>query len=206
MDFKEALTFRHACKVFDEYKIIEESDFIDILNAGVLAPRSMGLEPWEFEVVRDAPLREQIRKACWDQIQITSASELVVIYAKIADLRPNSEYVRASFARKTNKDENAKKAYLKAYEGFFERFKDERDIYGWAKAQCFLAAQNMMMQAAILGIDTCAIEGYDEKALNAVLGVNTELMRVAVILAFGFRIKPASPKIRQSLREKLRYR
>lgn len=26
MDFKEALTFRHACKVFDEYKIIEESD------------------------------------------------------------------------------------------------------------------------------------------------------------------------------------
>lgn len=25
MDFKEALTFRHACKVFDEYKIIEES-------------------------------------------------------------------------------------------------------------------------------------------------------------------------------------
>lgn len=54
MDFKEALTFRHACKVFDEYKIIEESDFIDILNAGVLAPSSMGLEPWEFEVVRDA--------------------------------------------------------------------------------------------------------------------------------------------------------
>lgn len=114
--------------------------------------------------------------------------------------------MRASFARKTNKDENARKAYLKAYEGFFERFKDERDIYGWAKAQCFLAAQNMMMQAAILGIDTCAIEGYDEKALNAVLGVNTELMCVAVILAFGFRIKPASPKIRQSLREKLRYR
>lgn len=92
MDFKEALTFRHACKVFDEYKIIEESDFIDILNAGVLAPSSMGLEPWEFEVVRNAPLREQIRKACWDQIQITSASELVVImpksliYAQIASM------------------------------------------------------------------------------------------------------------------------
>lgn len=56
MDFKEALTFRHACKVFDEYKIIEESDFIDILNAGVLAPSSMGLEPWEFEVVRDGSI------------------------------------------------------------------------------------------------------------------------------------------------------
>lgn len=103
MDFKEALTFRHACKVFDEYKIIEESDFIDILNAGVLAPSSMGLEPWEFEVVRDAPLREQIRKACWDQIQITSASELVVIYAKIADLHPNSEYVRLVLLEKQTK-------------------------------------------------------------------------------------------------------
>lgn len=36
MDFKEALTFRHACKVFDEYKIIEESDFIDILMLACL--------------------------------------------------------------------------------------------------------------------------------------------------------------------------
>lgn len=108
----------------------------------------MGLEPWEFEVVRDQSLREQIRKACWNQAQITSASELVIIYAKIADLRPNSEYVRASFARKTGKDDDARKAYLKTYESFFERFKDERDIYGWSKAQCFLAAQNMMMQSS----------------------------------------------------------
>lgn len=206
MDFKQALNYRHACKIFDEYKIIEESDFIDILNAGVLAPSSMGLEPWEFEVVRDQSLREQIRKACWNQAQITSASELVIIYAKIADLRPNSEYVRASFARKTGKDDDARKAYLKTYESFFERFKDERDIYGWSKAQCFLAAQNMMMQAAVLEIDSCAIEGYDESALNEILSVNTSLARVGVILAFGFRIKPAQPKIRQSLREKVRYR
>ena len=206
MDFKEALTYRHACKAFDEYKIIEESDFIDILDAGRMAPSSMGLEHWEFEVIRDSSLRQNIRKACWDQVQITSASELVVIYAKIADLKPGSEYVRASFARKTGKDEEAKKAYLQGYAGFYERFVDERDVYGWSKAQCFLCAQNMMMQAALLQIDSCAIEGYDENALNEVLDVDTSARRVALILAFGFRIRPAQPKVRQSLREILRYR
>ena len=86
MEFKEALAFRHACKVFDEYKIIEEDDFSDILEAGRLAPSSFGLEHWEFEIIRDKELRAKIRKACWDQIQITSASELIVIYTKIADL------------------------------------------------------------------------------------------------------------------------
>ena len=64
----------------------------------------------------------------------------------------------------------------------------------------------MMMQAALLQIDSCAIEGYDENALNEVLDVDTSARRVALILAFGFRIRPAQPKVRQSLREILRYR
>ena len=206
MEFKEALAFRHACKVFDEYKIIEEDDFSDILEAGRLAPSSFGLEHWEFEIIRDKELRVKIRKAFWDQIQITSASELIVIYAKIADLDPKSDYVKSSFARKTHHNAAAIEAYTNAFAGFFARFKDERDVYGWSKAQCFLAAQNMMMQAAILGIDSCAIEGYVESELNEVLGIDPSKKRVAMLLPFGYRIKEQSPQIRQSLHDIVRYR
>lgn len=206
MDFKEALMFRHACKVFDENKTISDADFKDILEAGRLAPCSLGLEQWEFEIIKDADLKQKIRLACWDQVQITSASELIVIYAKIADLRPESAYVKEQFSRKTHHDANAVAAYIERYKGFYTRFKDERDVYGWSKAQCFLACQNMMMQAACLGIDSCAIEGYEEAALNEVLGIDTSKKRVAMLLPLGYRIKEAQPKIRKKLEEIVSYR
>ncbi|EOD5178516.1 nitroreductase family protein [Campylobacter fetus] len=56
MNFKEALNFRHACKVFDENRKIDSADFNDILEAGRLSPSSMGMQPWEFEVIEDKEL------------------------------------------------------------------------------------------------------------------------------------------------------
>ena len=206
MDFKEALMFRHACKVFDESKSISDADFKDILESARLAPSSFGLEQWEFEVIRDVNLKQKIRTACWDQVQITSASELIVIYAKIADLKPESAYIKEQFSRKTHHDENAVAAYIERFKGFFARFGDDKEIYGWSKAQCFLACQNMMMQAALLGIDSCAIEGFEEAALNEVLGIDPAKKRVAMLLPLGYRIKEAQPKIRRNLDEIVSYR
>ena len=53
----------------------------------------------------------------------------------------------------------------------------------------------MMMQAAILGIDSCAIEGYNESELNEILGIDPAKKRVAMLLPFGYRIKEQKPQI-----------
>ncbi len=63
-----------------------------------------------------------------------------------------------------------------------------------------------MMQAAILGIDSCAIEGYNESELNEILGIDPAKKRVAMLLPFGYRIKEQKPQIRQSLHDIVRYR
>lgn len=206
MDFEKALKFRHACKIFDESRKISANDFEKILEAGRLAPSSFGIEQWELEVIRDSALREKIKKACWDQPQITTCSELIVIYAKIAELKADSSYIRESFSRKTNKSKEQTEAYIQAFSGFSTRFLDERDIYGWSKAQCFLCAQNMMMQAAILEIDSCAIEGYIEDELNAVLGIDPKQKRVAMLLPLGYRVNAQSPQIRRELKDIVKYR
>lgn len=206
MTFEQALEFRHACKAFDESKSISEADFKAILEAGRMAPSSFGLEQWQIEVIRDKALKSAIRPTCWNQVQITSCSELIVIYARITDLAPSSKYVRDAFMRKTNHSADETNAYISRYADFFKRFSDERDVYGWSKAQCFLCAQNMMMQAALLGIDSCAIEGFVESDLNAVLGIDSSKRRVAMLLPLGYRIKAAQPKIRHSLDEIVSYR
>ena len=160
----------------------------------------MGLEPWEFELIEDKNLREKLRGACWGQVQITSASKLLIIYAKISDLAPNSDYILCMVSRRMDKNSDAHKAYMGAINSVLEQVGFAPNlVFGWAKAQCFLSAMNMMNAAAFLGIDSCPIEGFVERDVNQILGINPDVKRVALILPFGYRIQEQKPKIRKNL-------
>lgn len=76
--FLEAMRFRHACKIFDENKKIDEDKFLDILESGRLSPSSMGMEPTRFVIIENTQLKEKLRILCWNQVQITSAAKVVV--------------------------------------------------------------------------------------------------------------------------------
>ncbi len=206
MNFQDALTFRHACKIFDETKTISTDDFNAILEAGRMAPSSFGLEHWQIEVIRDKNLKAAIRPPCWDQVQITSCSELLVIYARIADLIPSSDHIKMLFSRKAHHSPEQVNMYIEKYTNYFKRFANDSEIFGWSKAQCYICAQNMMMQAAVLGIDSCPIEGFEENDLNKVLGVDTKKRRVAMLLPLGYRVNEAQEKIRLNLDQIVSYR
>ena len=64
-DIRDALNFRYACKLFDESKKINEADFDLILEAGRLAPSSMGIEPWKFVVLQNEKLRQEVANVSW---------------------------------------------------------------------------------------------------------------------------------------------
>lgn len=51
MNFKELISKRRACKLFNDKKI-NEKDLHFILESGVLAPSSHGFEPWKFCSIR----------------------------------------------------------------------------------------------------------------------------------------------------------
>ncbi|EAK5801012.1 NAD(P)H-dependent oxidoreductase, partial [Campylobacter coli] len=50
MNFKELISKRRACKLFNDKKISEE-DLHFILESGILAPSSHGFEPWKFIIL-----------------------------------------------------------------------------------------------------------------------------------------------------------
>ena len=170
MTFSDVLAFRHACKIFDEKRAISDSEWTQILEAGRLAPSSLGLEPWEFELIENKNLREKLRGASWGQAQIASASKLLIIYAKISDLAPNSDYIFRMVSRRMDKNQDVHKAYMGVVNSVLEQVGLTPNlVFGWAKAQCFLSAMNMMNAAAFLGIDSCPIEGFVERDVNEIL-------------------------------------
>lgn len=206
MTFKESLNFRHACKIFDENKGISDTDFHEILEAARLAPSSFGLQHWKILVIENVELRNRLRQVCWNQAQITTASKLVIVLARMSELEPDSQYVAQTTA-KGGKTKEQHEAYLARYKGFFDaNIADNKDkLFGWSKAQCFLAAGSMMSMAATLGIDSCPIEGFEENKVLEILGIDSKLYRVAIILPFGYRVRKTSQKSRHDLDKIVEY-
>lgn len=205
-DFLKAMEFRHACKIFDETKAIPEEQFRAILEAGRLSPSSMGMEPTRFLVVKDSRLKLELRKVCWDQVQISSAAEVVVLKSLTAQLKPPSSYVEQMSHRRSDTKEGREK-WIHFYGKYLESIEAKGEsVQNWAKKQAYIAASSMMNCAAFMGIDSCPIEGFVIDDINKLLEIDTFKECVSLVLPFGYRLRAQQPRFRLSMDELVEYR
>lgn len=195
--FIKAMHFAHACKVFDENKKIPKEDMEIILDAGRLSPSSFGLEHTRALVIRNQELKEKMRPICWDQKQVTSCSELVVLKSKIKDIQLPADYAINALKRR-GLDERAVERLQMFQKNFF---KDQRDYEAWSMKQAYIVASSMVNCAASMGIDSCYMEGFKREELEDFLGIKREDERIALVLAFGYRVNAQKPKYRIPLQE-----
>ena len=205
-DFQKALQFRHACKIFDDKRAIPSEQFNEILEAGRMSPSSMGVEPTRFLVVRDKSLREKLKEACWGQVQLTTASEVVVIKCLLQQMFPPSNYLNQMSFRRGKTDEQRAKWIGFYKDMLLEKEADGITLRNWVEKQSYIAGSTMMNYAAYLGIDSCAIEGFEYKKLNAVLGIDRFKECVSMILTFGYRVQEQQKRYRLSLDEIVEYK
>ena len=196
----DSLHFRHACKVFDESKKIETKDLEFILEAGRLSPSSFGMEHWRFIVVQSDELKNKMRPLCWDQPQITSCSDLVVVVSKTQKVTQQAYYTQMLGRRGLPQEQL--NAYLEIYGNFIQALDSP---LSWSAKQCYIASANMMSYAALIGIDSCPIEGFEKEPLEELLGID-ESEDIALLLPFGYRLNPQSDKLRLPLDEIVEYR
>lgn len=203
--FVEAMDFRHACKIFDETKKINDEELTYILEAGRKAPSSFGMEPWKFLVITNKELKEKLKPVCWDQAQITTCSHLVVVLAAIDAVRPESGIVERKFKRREMPQEKVD-MYLNLYANHLKQtLSSDENIYAWTAKQTVFAIQNMMMAAAIKGIDSCAIEGFEKEKVEGILKLDTKKYQLSTIIPFGYRINPQSSQLREPLENVVEY-
>ncbi len=203
--FVEALEFRHACKIFDETKKISDEELTYILEAGRKAPSSFGMEPWKFLVITNKELQEKLKPVCWDQAQITTCSHLVIVLAAIDAVRPESGIVERKFKRREMPQEKLD-MYLNLYANHLKQtLSSDENIYAWTTKQTVFAIENMMMAAAIKGIDSCPIEGFEKEKVEEILKLDTTKYQLSTIIPFGYRINPQSSQLREPLGNVVEY-
>ena len=195
-DFTKAMNFRHACKVFDENKKISDQEMHYILEAGRKSPSSFGMEAWKFLVITNEALKAKLRPFCWDQVQITSCSHLVIILAGIENAKVESGIPKKRFMRREMPKEKLD-FYMDIYAKHLEKtLSTDENIYAWTSKQSYIALGNMMTAAAFAGIDSCPIEGFEKENVEEVLGLDTSKYQVAVIVPFGYRLNEQSTQLR----------
>lgn len=193
----DAMNFRHACKIFDENKKVSEENQQLILEFAHLSPSSFGLEPWHFLVIKNQALREKIRPACWNQVQITSSSFIVIYLTYLPyHFRGDTSFLRQRLWRRSGTEERYQEILLRVI-----TYLSEQNTLEWAKRQSYLALANMMTGAASLGIDSCPIEGFNSESLKEALKdiVDWSKYDPTAICAFGYRLKEQSKRIREPL-------
>ena len=130
-EFMNAMDFRHACKVFDETKMISDEKIKFILESGRKSPSSFGMEAWKFLVITNEELKAKLRPACWDQVQITSCSHLVVVLAGIDSVKVESGEVKKRFSRREMPQETLD-FYMGLYASHLEKtLSSNENIYSW---------------------------------------------------------------------------
>jgi nitroreductase len=191
---------RHACHLFQADRALAEDDLNFILEAGRLSPSSFGLEPWKFMVFTRRHEKLALQAASFQQPQVGTASVVIVVLAKLADMHPDSDYLRRLMAREYPGD--ALEGALKNYRGFHAA----TDVKAWCDNQCHIAAANMMTAATGAGIDSCAIGGFVAADVLNLLEIDPSRLFPSLILAFGYCAQSPGEKQRLPLKELVEYR
>ena len=139
--------------------------------------------------------------------QLDDASHVVVILAN-KHMRYDSEDFRANLARRGLTEEQMQ-ANMATYQRFqtehINVLENDRTLFDWASKQTYIALANMMTGAALIGIDSCPIEGFNYAEVNRILAqtgaYDAEKYAVSVAVTFGYRTKEIRPKSRKPLNE-----
>ena len=208
----EAFHFRSACRYYDVNKKISREDMEYILELGRLSPSSVGSEPWQFLVLQNEALREKIAPVTWGiKHPMNEMSHLVVLLAK-KNARYDSDFFRNSLERRGLTPEQIE-ATLSRYKTFqtedIQITDSERTLFDWCSKQTYIALANMMTGAAMIGIDSCPIEGFHYESVNRILSeaglFDANEWGVSCMVTFGYRSKEIKKRYRKPADEVIKW-
>lgn len=202
-DILSAMRWRYAVQAFDPSKTLDAETLNTILEAGRLAPSAFGVEPWRFLVIENPDLRAKLREASYGQPKVTDASHIVVI-ARRTDARTSlANELIARTAATQGKDPSELDGLRQMVEGSIAA-KDDAQLDAWVRAQTYIPLGVMVEAAALLGVDSGPMEGFDPAAVDALLGLADQRLTATTMLALGTRgddHAAARPKVRRPFEE-----
>lgn len=182
----ETLGARYATKMFDSTAKISAEDMHTLTEALRLAPSSYGLQPWQFIVVDTPATRTALRAASWNQSQVEDASHFVVFTTlRNVDVAHVEKYIASTAATRS--------LPVEALSGYRDMMVNAvannttLNHLAWTQRQTYIAMGFVGLSAAMLGIDTCMLEGISPVDYDKILGLEGTPYTTVAAIALGYR-------------------
>lgn len=199
------LQWRYAVKTFSADRKIPDEHWAALEKAMVLSPSSYGLQPWKFLVIHDRSVRERLFLASMGQRKVVDCSHLIVFAARTDITELDISRWASRLAEVRNIPDQGLAGMHNVMSGDLVTGHRHAMAREWAKRQVYLALGFFLASAAVTGIDTCPMEGFDPKAYDDILGLTDRGYAASVVATAGYRStddKTADdPKVRFPLGE-----
>ncbi|WP_439481567.1 NAD(P)H-dependent oxidoreductase [Cyclobacterium plantarum] len=204
MNLLDKLNWRYATKVFDPTMKVSEEDLNFLKEAIRLSVSSYGLQMYKVLIIENPEIRKELRKASWDQAQITDSSHLFVFcnYTKNHDQQVDNYIQLVIDTQKTVNIQGLKK-YGESIKSSIGNMTTEARK-SWAEKQTYLALNNLIVACADRQIDACPMEGFDKQEYNRLLGLDEKGLNASVIAAVGYRSNKDETKERKKVRKSIK--
>ena len=197
-----ALEWRYATRKFDPAKKIAPSVWSALEQAMVLSPSSIGLQPWKFLVITDPAVREKLHPASWNQAQVLDSSHFVVFAVrKNLDAAHVDRHVQRMVEVRGGTVQDLAKFREMAVRNL-DKARVEGRLDTWQSHQIYIALGQFMTAAALLGVDTCPMEGFEPEQFDEILGLSAQGLTSVVCCAAGYRL----PDDRFAAMKKVRFK
>jgi nitroreductase len=208
----DLISQRRAVKLFEPVEISKDLRQ-QILNAARHAPSSFNLQPYRFYWVQSDVKKATVAKLCLSQKPAETASALIVAVADLKSLSVTSqdqlEWMRTSNLTEEKIRDYERKAkigrilFKPGPFGIFAAIKwalfrllnlrmvigmpplFQQDLFKWATKSTSLACQNLMIAAEALGMNTCPMEGFDNRRLSRYLDLSDRHHEIVMVIALG---------------------
>jgi nitroreductase len=184
----EALSWRYATKKFDPAKAIPTEVWHALEQALILSPSSIGLQPWKFLVVTDPAVKADLVRASYGQTQSQDCSHFVVFAVRrgLDAAHVDRHIARMAEVRGATVESLAKFRAMTV--GNLEKARAKGTLDTWQEHQAYIALGQFMTSAALLGVDTCPMEGIDPPKYDEMLGLTGTGYATVVACAAGCRM------------------
>jgi nitroreductase/dihydropteridine reductase len=201
MDLLEQLQWRYAVKQFKGAGHTDPAVVESLIEATRLSPSAAGLQPYHLVLVSNRELLARLADhAMMNKDKINSADGLFVLaiqrelsleafsahFSQLAALGLIPPIPEAEFAMR--------------HQRFMARLPTPEAFQTWAHKQAYLALGTLLTSCAVLGVDACPMEGFDNARFDEILGLTERALHSSVILAYGVRSASDPGQFRQKYR------
>ncbi|WP_104741636.1 NAD(P)H-dependent oxidoreductase [Helicobacter ailurogastricus] len=191
---------RFACKKFDSKAPLPAEVLEQILEAARLAPSSYNTQPWEF-IVLQGEMKDKLLPYVYTNTELVQSCAALVVVGYMHSSALNAAYLSRFYTK-----EYQERVASGVQTLLRERLKNDQTlIEGYMKEQCYIAVGQMTLAAALMGVDSCIIGGFEAQKVMGVLNAYCNPPHIACLVALGKADMPTTAKTRKEKGSAVKY-